>query len=107
VSARFSDALVVTAFEEVSGIPLTVTKVGAGTGTVKTADKKLDCEDTCRSTTAARYGSGDHATLREHAESGSVFAGWSWQCLGQIHHTTCTVPVGPVSEVEATFRRHS
>lgn len=107
VSAGFSDSVLRIAFEEASGVPLTVTKAGAGVGTVKTADKKLDCEDACRSATAAQYRSGDHATLREHAEAGSVFAGWSWQCLGQIHHTTCTVPVGPVSEVQATFRRHS
>ncbi|WP_257459550.1 cellulase family glycosylhydrolase [Archangium lipolyticum] len=75
---------------------LTVTKSGAGSGTVTSSPSGIDCGSTC----SASYSSGTSVTLSAAAASGSTFAGWSGACSGT---GTCTVSMTAARSVTATF----
>ncbi|WP_081713647.1 cellulase family glycosylhydrolase [Cystobacter fuscus] len=75
---------------------LTVTKSGAGGGTVTSSPSGIDCGSTC----GANYSSGTSVTLSAAAASGSTFAGWSGACSGT---GTCTVSMTAARSVTATF----
>ena len=74
---------------------LTVTKAGAGGGTVSGAG--IDCGATC----SATYASGATVTLTATAASGSTFGGWSGACTGTS--ATCTVSMTAARTVTASF----
>ncbi len=76
---------------------LTVSKTGAGTGTVGSSPPDIDCGSTC----AASFTSGTLVTLTASATSGSVFSGWSGSgCTGT---STCMVTMDAATSVTASF----
>jgi hypothetical protein len=80
----------------VSGIALTVTRSGSGTGTVTSSPSGTNCGSTC----SASYASGTTVTLTATAASGSTFGGWSGACSGT---GTCTLSMTAARSVTATF----
>lgn len=84
---------------------LTVAKAGAGSGTVRSGDSRIDCGSTC----TARYDADTVVTLTATADSGSVLTGW---VVTGDPNTTCRTTTNPCSvrmsadvRVTATFAR--
>jgi len=76
---------------------LTVSKSGAGSGTVTSSPAGINCGSTC----TASYDNGTSVTLSAAAASGSTFAGWSGGgCSGT---GTCTVTLTTNTTVTAAF----
>jgi endoglucanase len=75
---------------------LTVTKAGAGSGTVTSTPSGINCGGTC----SASYATGTSVTLTATAASGSAFAGWSGACSGTA---ACNVSMTATRAVTATF----
>jgi endoglucanase len=75
---------------------LTLTKAGAGSGTVTSSPAGINCGSTC----SANYSSGTSVTLTAAAASGSTFGGWSGACTGTA---ACTVSMTAARSVTATF----
>jgi hypothetical protein len=75
---------------------LSVTKAGAGSGTVTSSPSGINCGATC----SANYTSGASVTLTQLAAAGSTFAGWSGACTGT---GACTVTMSAARSVTATF----
>jgi subtilisin family serine protease len=76
---------------------LTVTKGGAGTGTVTSSPAGIDCGSTC----SHSFDAGTSVTLTATATAGSSFAGWSGGgCSGT---GTCQVTMNAATSVTATF----
>ncbi len=71
----------------VSGVVLTVTKSGSGSGTVASSPSGISCGSTC----SASFSSGQVVTLTASASSGSTFAGWSSSCSGASETATVTM----------------
>jgi hypothetical protein len=80
---------------------LTVTKVGAGTGTVTTSPAGINCGTTCW----AGYPNGTAVTLTAKPATGSTFSTWSGGgCSGTGN---CTVTLASATTVTATFNLQS
>ena len=79
-----------------TGVGLTVSKAGTGSGTVASSPSGINCGTAC----SASYPNGTSVTLTAAAASGSTFAGWSGACSGT---TTCTVSMTQARAVTATF----
>jgi hypothetical protein len=78
-------------------IPLTISKPGAGMGTVTSLPAGINCGSTCTST----FISGSSVTLSAVATAGSIFSGWSGGgCSGT---GTCSVSPTAATSVTATF----
>jgi len=76
---------------------LTVTKAGAGSGTVTSNPAGIDCGTTCSSA----FDLGSMVTLSATPTMGSVFSGWSGGgCSGT---GACTVTLSSATTVTATF----
>ena len=75
---------------------LSVTKAGAGSGTVMSSPSGINCGGTC----SANYSGGTSVTLTASAASGSTFGGWSGACSGTGN---CTVSMTAARSVTATF----
>jgi peptidoglycan/xylan/chitin deacetylase (PgdA/CDA1 family) len=76
---------------------LTVSKAGAGTGTVTSSPSGINCGTTC----SASFNNGTNVTLSAAAASGSTFTGWSGGgCSGTA---TCVVALAANTAVTATF----
>lgn len=76
---------------------LTVTKTGAGSGTVSSSPSGIsNCSGTC----SANYNSGTSVTLTATPTSGSYFSAWSGDCSGT---GTCTVSMTSAKNVTAAF----
>jgi hypothetical protein len=89
-------AVSVTATFGVTTFNLTVTKGGAGTGTVTSAPAGISCGTDC----GEAYASGTVVTLTATPAAGSAFTGWSGACTGT---GTCTVTMTAAASVTATF----
>ncbi len=76
---------------------LSVTKSGAGSGTVTSNTGGINCGSTC----SANLTSGTTVTLTAAAASGSTFGGWSGACSGTA--TTCAVSMSAARSVGAAF----
>jgi hypothetical protein len=82
-------------------LPTTITvqfklrKRGNGSGSVTAS--KLNCGSQC----AAQYDYGTSLTLTAAPDNGSVFDGWNGVCAAT--ETRCTVPVGPITAIDARF----
>ncbi len=76
---------------------LTVTKAGAGSGTVTADTGGLSCGTTC----SADYDSGTVVTLTAAAAAGSTFSGWSVDCTGGA--ATASVTLSAARSCTATF----
>ena len=79
---------------------LTVTKSGAGAGTVTSTPAGINCGSDCNES----YSSGTLVTLAAAPASGSTFAGWSGACSGT---GGCTVTMNAAKTVTATFTLNS
>jgi len=78
-------------------VALTVTKAGAGSGTVTSGPAGISCGATC----TANFNAGTAVTLTATPASGSAFSGWSGGgCTGS---GTCTVTLNAATTVTATF----
>jgi type VI secretion system Hcp family effector len=75
---------------------LTVTRSGAGSGTVTSAPAGIDCGASC----IANYDAGTLVTLSASSDVNSVFAGWSGDCAGPGE---CVVTMDAAKAVTATF----
>jgi hypothetical protein len=76
---------------------LTASKSSTGSGTIRSADAKINCGSTC----SASYSSGALVTLIAAPASGSTFTGWSGSgCSGT---GTCSVIMNAASTVTAAF----
>lgn len=96
VAQGYYDAVVASRF---FGDPfaVSVTKVGAGSGTVSSAPAGIDCGAAC----SLLLDAGSQATLVAAPATGSTFAGWSGGGCGGTGACTVTVPDDKV--VEARF----
>jgi uncharacterized repeat protein (TIGR02543 family) len=75
---------------------LTVSKAGAGTGTVASTVSGISCGATC----SHAFDYGASVTLTVSAGAGSMFTGWSGACTGT---GACTVSMNASMAVTATF----
>lgn len=79
---------------------VTLTKSGAGTGSVTSSPSGLSCAASCTSASAS-FTSTSAVTLTALASSGSTFAGWGGACSGT---SNCTIAAGSSSaSVTASF----
>jgi hypothetical protein len=74
----------------------TVSKSGAGSGTVASSPAGIDCGSGC----TANFNIGTSVTLTATAANDSTFTGWSGACTGTA---ACTVTVDQAKSVTATF----
>ena len=82
---------ILTATFKINQYALTVTKSGAGTGTVSSTPAGIDCGLTC----TASFDYNTPVTLTATADPGSTFAGWSGACSGVDPVCTVTVNADP------------
>jgi NOL1/NOP2/fmu family ribosome biogenesis protein len=75
---------------------LSVTKSGAGQGTVTSSPAGIDCSSTC----SFEYEEGKEVELKATANPGSEFKEWSGACTGQ---GTCKVTMSAAKSVGARF----
>jgi hypothetical protein len=75
---------------------LTITKSGAGSGTVTSSVAAISCGTTC----AADFDSGTTVTLTATPAANSTFIGWSGACGGS---GSCTVTIDAAKTATATF----
>jgi hypothetical protein len=75
---------------------VTVTKSGAGSGTVASSPAGITCGTDC----SENYASGKSIALSATPASGSTFTGWSGACAGT---GSCTLIVDRTKSVTATF----
>ena len=76
---------------------LTVSKAGAGAGTVSSSPAGISCGADC----TENYTAGTSVTLTAAPAAGSAFAGWSGACSGTS--STCVVGMTAARSVTATF----
>lgn len=79
---------------------LSLTKSGAGTGTVTSAPAGISCDASCPSASAA-FSQGTSVTLSAGAVIGSTFSGWSGACAGS--NSSCAVLMDNSKSVNAKF----
>jgi hypothetical protein len=91
-----SSARSVTASFALAMYTLTVTREGAGSGTVTSSPAGIDCGADC----AEAYTRGTVVSLTAVAAGGSVFGGWAGACSGT---GACTVTMTATRGVTATF----
>jgi hypothetical protein len=77
--------------------PLTISKTGAGVGTVTSTPAGIDCGPTCM----AAFGAPEVVTLVATPSAESRFAGWSGDCAGTA--PTCTTTIDAARTVVAAF----
>jgi hypothetical protein len=87
-------------FDAVGQRTLTVSKAGAGTGTVTSAPKGIDCGSTC----SAGFDVGKKVTLLAAEAAGSTFTGFSGACTGK---SPCHVTMSEARSVTATFEANA
>ncbi|MBS1884238.1 MAG: hypothetical protein JSS97_14930 [Actinobacteria bacterium] len=75
---------------------LTVTKSGAGAGTVESVPGGINCGPTCQS----EFFDETTVTLEEAAAPGSAFVEWTGACTGSLY---CHVTIAGAAEVGAVF----
>ena len=76
--------------------PLTVSRQGAGSGTVTSAPAGIDCGSTC----TASFAQGTIVSLTPAPDASSLFAGWSGACSGP---GACNVTMDAAKSVSARF----
>ena len=75
---------------------LTITKTGAGTGSVTSSPSAISCGASC----SAVFNPGTLITLIPAADAGSIFSGWAGDCSGW---GTCQVTMAQARNVTAMF----
>jgi hypothetical protein len=76
--------------------PLSVSRTGAGNGSVASTPAGIDCGGTC----TANFDAGTSVTLNATPAAGSAFAQWSGACAG---NGGCTVTMDGARSVAASF----
>jgi endoglucanase len=76
---------------------LTVSKSGAGAGTVTSSPGGINCGSDC----SESYTSGTQVNLTATPSAGSTFLGWSGACTGSS--SNCTVIMNASKNVTASF----
>jgi phospholipase C len=84
-----------------AGYGLTVSLPGAGTGTVTSNPKGINCAAGSTTGCSASFAQGTQITLTEAAVNGNFFSGWSGGCTSTS--TTCAVTLNASANVSATF----
>ena len=82
-----SNPVEITVNSAPAGYTLTVSKTGAGTGTVMSSPNGINCGGTC----SAQFDAGEAVTLMAIADAGSTFGGWGGDCGQCGSNTTCQV----------------
>ncbi|MEO8461058.1 MAG: hypothetical protein ABI451_11060, partial [Dokdonella sp.] len=77
--------------------PLTISKIGDGTGTVTSSPSGINCGSIC----SGNFAANSTVTLTAAADANSVFTGWSGECSGT--GSTCTLSMSAAKTVTATF----
>src|SRR5207249_4574113 len=95
-TVTLSAATSVTATFALQPFALTVTKSGAGSGTVTSTPTGISCGATC----SASFTSGTAISLTAAPAAGSTFTGWSGSCTGI---GACNVTMSAARAVTATF----
>ena len=80
-------------------IPLTVQKLGDGSGSIFSNPDGIACGETC----SAQVAEGQAVSLTADPDTGSELTGWSVQSCGAS--LTCTVTVDTATSISATFQR--
>jgi hypothetical protein len=92
-----SDVTVTATFNGGTGVAVSVTEAGTGSGAVSSAPAGITCPSAC----SADFASGTHVTLTATPAAGSSFAGWSGgTCTGT---STCTFTITAATTVIANF----
>ena len=86
----------VTGIGALTTLALTVSKTGAGSGTVTSNPTGISCGATC----SAAFAIGTMVTLTAAPAAGSTFSGWSGSCTGT---GACTVTMSAARAVTANF----
>ena len=86
----------VTGIGALTTLALTVSKTGAGSGTVTSNPAGISCGATC----SAAFAIGTMVTLTAAPVAGSTFTGWSGSCTGT---GACTVTMSSARAVTASF----
>ncbi len=97
---RFAPAVAQALGGGTPGVSLTVSKSGAGSGTVTSSPAGINCGTAC----SASFTNGASVTLTAVPASGSSFTGWSGACTGTA---ACTVSMTQARSVTATFGNSS
>jgi len=80
--------------------PVTISRAGAGRGTVRSAPPGIDCGETC----SALFDTSSIVTLRAVPDAGFTFGGWSGDCRRRTEIITeCEVDVAFAPSVTAVF----
>jgi formylglycine-generating enzyme len=91
-------AKTVTAHFDAVMVTLSVSRAGAGWGTITSTPAGIDCGTTC----SASFPDLTSVTLTAVADPDSVFRAWQGPCTGT---TTCSVTVRDISSVTAIFAK--
>jgi PKD repeat protein len=89
-------SVAITVQAQTTNYALTVSKAGAGAGTVSSSPAGIACGTAC----SASYAANTTVTLTAAPAAGSTFAGWSGPCSGT---GSCTVAMTTARNVSATF----
>jgi hypothetical protein len=89
---------VTPAFRPLPKYGLTVTKSGAGTGTVTSTDNVINCGGTCSASFFPVF-----IELRASPDAGSVFTSWGGACSFAATSSQCFLPLNTTSTATATF----
>lgn len=76
---------------------VSVSKIGSGSGTVKSEPSGIDCGSTC----SAEFGMSEMVTLTAIPEADAYFTGWTGACNGWS--PTCSLSMDSARNVTATF----
>ncbi len=91
----YNDAFVAKTFAS-DAYALSVSRAGAGTGTVTSSPSGIDCGSAC----STAFVVGKSVTLTAAPSTGSIFTGWGGACSGT---GACTVTITADATVTATF----
>ncbi len=97
-------------FAAAANLPLTVTEIGAGQGTVTDNLGQIDCSESNQVTTGAcsgNYSSGASVTLTAAHGATSIFTGWGGVCASSGTSPACTVLVNQAANATASFVNQS
>jgi hypothetical protein len=94
-----SKAQFVSATFNLRQVPVNITFFGSGAGTTVSQPAGLNCATSC----SVGFAYSSTVTLRATANPGSTFIRWGGACRIAESNETCTLQIGDVNEVTATF----
>lgn len=84
--------------QAITRMPISVTRIGNGSGKVTSSPNGIDCGTRC----STRFNKGTSVTLTATPTAGARFAGWSGACSGQS--ATCTLTADHAHAALASFK---